>query len=196
MNHDLVESLEDRFYRLAKQWEEDPGVRVASSITLISQHPAYQEIIAMGWDAVPLILGELSIEPGHWFVALYEITGEDPVPEDCHGNMRKMTEYWLAWGKEHEINLPERRLLIMADHAEDRPGENTEEIRKTKYQIVHDWFMDLGLTEEARKLLTVEEALALLSAEALALLSPNPESDPPQLSDDEKYPDCGDIDDT
>lgn len=54
MNYDLTEPeelLEKRFRRLAKQWEEDPDTLVSSSITQISQHPDYQAIVAMGWDA-------------------------------------------------------------------------------------------------------------------------------------------------
>jgi len=102
MNYDWAdgaESLEERFHRLADRWKADPEVFLSSSITKKSQHPDYQAIIAMGWEVVPLILRELAIKPGHWFVALHAITGENPVPEDCHGNLPKMTEHWLAWGK-------------------------------------------------------------------------------------------------
>lgn len=102
MSYDSIvpeESLEERFWRLADRWKADPAVFLSSFITKITQHPDYQAIIAMGPDVVPLILRELVIKPGHWFVALHTITGENPVPDDCRGNLRKMTECWLAWGK-------------------------------------------------------------------------------------------------
>ena len=108
---DDSELLEKRFRRLAKQWEEDPDVLVSSSITQMSQHPDYQAIVAMGWDAVPFILRELTKKPGHWFMALHTITGEDPVPEDCRDDLRKMTDCWLAWGKARDINLPEKEVI-------------------------------------------------------------------------------------
>lgn len=94
---ELPELLADRFYRLADRWKAQPFY----SPWLIEkvQHPDYQAIIAMGWEAVPFILRELTIERDHWFVALRTITGENPVPEDCYGNLPKMTARWLKWGK-------------------------------------------------------------------------------------------------
>ena len=106
MSYDLTdpsESIEDRFYRLVDRWKSDPEVMYSSSISEIIAHPDYQAIIAMGWKVVPLILCELTREPDHWFVALSTITGENPMSEDCRGNLRKMITCWLAWGKEHNL---------------------------------------------------------------------------------------------
>ncbi len=97
------ESLEDRFYRLADRWDADPKVLFSSSIAEITQHPDYQAIIAMGQEVVPLILRELVIKPGHWFVALCEITGENPVPEDYRGNLYMMSVCWITWGMAHKL---------------------------------------------------------------------------------------------
>ena len=58
-------------------------------------------MIALGWPAIPLILSRLMTEPDHWFEALYEITGYDPVPEEAYGNMLAMADAWLRWGREH-----------------------------------------------------------------------------------------------
>jgi hypothetical protein len=41
---------ERRFHKLVEQWREQTGPN--SSMTALGQHPAYQEIIRMGWDAV------------------------------------------------------------------------------------------------------------------------------------------------
>jgi hypothetical protein len=60
-------------------------------------HPAYQQIIGLGPKAVPLIVRSLRNEPDHWFWALKAITGEDPVAVDDRGDLRRMTESWLAW---------------------------------------------------------------------------------------------------
>jgi hypothetical protein len=90
--------LEPRFRSLARRWKQD--TLFCSSTTDMANHPAYREIIAMGWAAVPLILDELRTEPDHWFWALREITGEDPVAPQDRGVLRKMTEAWLRWDAE------------------------------------------------------------------------------------------------
>ncbi len=51
----------------------------------------------MGKAAVPLILDELRTDPRHWFPALQEITGENPVPLEDRGVVRKMAAAWLEW---------------------------------------------------------------------------------------------------
>jgi hypothetical protein len=92
------ESSSARFARLAEEWRR--AVEPISSIRQMVLHPAYQQIIGMGADAVPFILRELQITPDHWFWALNMITGEDPVQEKDRGSLPKMTEDWLSWGKE------------------------------------------------------------------------------------------------
>ena len=62
-------------------------------------HPAYQRIIGMGSDAVPLILRELQKRRGHWFWALHFITGEDPTR--AGDDVDQARDAWLAWGKSH-----------------------------------------------------------------------------------------------
>ena len=92
-----TESLQQTFDALAKRWREE--TKVLSSITMKSMHPAYQRIIGMGPQVLPLILRELDREPDHWFWALTAITGEDPVPPEDAGDIEKMTEAWLRLGR-------------------------------------------------------------------------------------------------
>jgi hypothetical protein len=49
-----TESIAERFDRLAEMWRVDSAFQ--SSIQQIAMHPAYQEIIGMGSEGVPLIL--------------------------------------------------------------------------------------------------------------------------------------------
>jgi hypothetical protein len=58
---------------------------------------AYREIVALGEGAVPLLLREVEARTGHWFRALEEITGEDPVAEDDWGDYEAMRRRWLEW---------------------------------------------------------------------------------------------------
>ena len=78
---------------LAEVWHRETGG--LSSPTEIAQHWAYREIIEMGEDVVPLILGDLRDRGGQWYTALREITGANPVPADARGNARRVKEAWF-----------------------------------------------------------------------------------------------------
>ncbi|MEH2067246.1 MAG: hypothetical protein V7K47_03585 [Nostoc sp.] len=91
--------LKDTFIKLANQWRNE--TKHMSLISDIILHSAYQQIIGMGTDAVPLILEELSREPEHWFWALRSITGDNPIKLEDKGRLKKMAEAWLDWGRQH-----------------------------------------------------------------------------------------------
>jgi len=93
------EELGAVFASLAGTWRRETGM--LSSVTDISMHPAYQQIIGLGPAAVPLILRELQRRPDHWFWALSAITRENPVPPEDAGNVRRMAEAWVAFGRRH-----------------------------------------------------------------------------------------------
>jgi hypothetical protein len=63
-------------------------------------HPAYQMIIGMGPEAVPLLLRELESNVDNWFWALRAITEEDPVPASARGDGEAMAKAWLDWGRD------------------------------------------------------------------------------------------------
>lgn len=86
-----------KFNRLKTSWESETAY--LSSITDMATHPAYQQIIGMGYDAVPLILHEMEKKPNYWFWALISITGEDPVTPEHKGDVEEMTDAWLSWGR-------------------------------------------------------------------------------------------------
>ena len=92
-------SAEQKFQRLAAVWRAETGH--LSSLSQMFNHPAYQEIIAMGPDVVPSLLRDLEKEPDHWFAALWAITGAQPVPPEDRGRVDRMAEAWLRWANEH-----------------------------------------------------------------------------------------------
>ena len=96
-----VPLLEQKFQRLVKQWREE--TLFTSSSTEKVMHPSYQRIIGMGPAAISLVLREMQERGGHWFWALRAITEEDPVNPQDVGHVRKMTEAWLQWGKQHNL---------------------------------------------------------------------------------------------
>ena len=92
-----IESVKEKFERLANQWKEETNL--SSSISEMAMHPAYQKIIGMGKVVIPLILNELSKKPDQWFWALSAITGEEPdLP--YRSRVKDMALAWLRWGKE------------------------------------------------------------------------------------------------
>ena len=93
------EDSAERFSRLVEKWRSETAF--VSSVTDMAMHPAYQEIIGMGNDAVPLILAELERAPDHWFWALKAITGADPVPDEAKGRVEEMARAWLRWARMH-----------------------------------------------------------------------------------------------
>ncbi len=90
-------STEERFHRLAAEWKQQSGYM--SDTRRMAMLPAYQAIIGMGLPVVPLILEELRRAPAPWFWALEAITEANPVPPDVHGDMKRITEAWLDWGR-------------------------------------------------------------------------------------------------
>jgi hypothetical protein len=94
------EGVERKFVRLRNEWKAQRGHHASSA--KLAMHPAYQKIIGMGPDVVPLLLRELASErePDAWFWALRAITEANPVPDEARGDGRAMALAWLEWGKD------------------------------------------------------------------------------------------------
>jgi hypothetical protein len=90
-----VTSLEQRFHFLLSKWKCDTGHLSATR----EQHSAYQEIIKLGDPVVLVILRHIKETSEHFFIALSEITGENPVKPEHRGYLQLMTEDWLEWGR-------------------------------------------------------------------------------------------------
>src|SRR6266851_3711911 len=90
-------TLEERFLHLAADWSESTAH--ISSINDLTSHPSYLKIIQLGWDVVPLLLGDLQKNQRFWFPALNAITKLRPFDPSDAGNGRRMTEAWIQWGK-------------------------------------------------------------------------------------------------
>ena len=92
-----AESVEQKLRRLEAQWKAD--TRFLSDANQIIDHPAFQEIVALGKDVLPFLLKDLEGQASLWVWALPEIAGENPVPASDAGNIRKMSDAWLKWGR-------------------------------------------------------------------------------------------------
>jgi hypothetical protein len=88
----------EKFQRLAAEWHNETAH--LSSLTAMVMHPAYQRIIGMGPDVLPVLFESMRHEPDYWFWALTAITEVDPVVPEDYGDLDKMTETWLQWARE------------------------------------------------------------------------------------------------
>ncbi len=86
------------FNKLVLQWERDTVMH--SSLSVIFSHPAHQQIIAMGKQALPLILLDLQQNSRPWFDALASIIGRDVAEGVDSFTVAKAA--WLRWGKENK----------------------------------------------------------------------------------------------
>ncbi len=94
-------NLEQAFDALADQWRNDTVL--LSSVDKMAMHPAYQRIIGLGPQALPLILRELQARPDHWFWALHAISGDDPVRPGA--TFDEAVDAWLKWGRERYMAM-------------------------------------------------------------------------------------------
>lgn len=95
------EGLKRQFTALAEQWHDETG-HMSSAISF-TQHPAYLRIIGMGPAVVPFILEDLQRTRAHWFTALRLITGANPIRPEDKGNVQRLADAWIAWGRERGL---------------------------------------------------------------------------------------------
>jgi hypothetical protein len=95
-----AESIEQRVARLLARWREETAY--LSSSTRLTEHPAYQELIALGTPALPFLFRDLEqTRDGHLSKALAAMTGARPVPAEDRGQVRSVADAWLQWAKDH-----------------------------------------------------------------------------------------------
>ncbi len=91
----------ERFHRLAAEWKQQAGY--LSNTRQMAMLRPYQAIVGMGLPVVPLILEELKAESHFWYWALEAITDENPIPADVNGDVARMRDAWLNWGREQGL---------------------------------------------------------------------------------------------
>ena len=92
--------IRQKFELLRDQWKKD--TKHCSSFVQICMHPAYQQIIGMGFNVLSLILQDLKEGSGDWFWALFSITGENPVNPENIGVTEKMRNDWLDFARKKQ----------------------------------------------------------------------------------------------
>jgi hypothetical protein len=97
----IDDGLAVAFEELAQVWAAETA-HFSSPIKLM-QHPAYRQIVGLGPAVLPLLLRDLAETHRFWFAALNAITGENPIPDEAAGDVARMTDAWIAWGRERRL---------------------------------------------------------------------------------------------
>lgn len=93
--------LEQRFEEQASLWEAHLDAERASSNPFSKiQHPAFEDIVALGEPAVPLIIERYRNGSAFWGAALARITGIEEHGDGVTGNVKQTRQRWLAWWEE------------------------------------------------------------------------------------------------
>jgi len=88
----------ERFKEFANRWHNETDY--LSSPSSITNNDTYLKIISMGEPVIPLVLQDLQERGGYWYRALRILSDEDPVPPEGRGEVPKMKEAWLNWGRD------------------------------------------------------------------------------------------------
>ena len=83
------------FRKNYSQWLWDS--EIDSFPDCMKEHDSYRAIVARGDRVIPLIAAALRNDPSFIFLALEDITGENPVPEGARGNLSETVRAWLNW---------------------------------------------------------------------------------------------------
>jgi hypothetical protein len=95
---DTQRSLAERFQEQADKWERETAF--LSATPMIVMHESYQAIMSIGPDMVPILLRDMQKTRRQWFWALRHLEpNADPIPSKDHGNVDKMIEAWVEWGR-------------------------------------------------------------------------------------------------
>lgn len=96
-HHKGKRQVRELFERLRAEWAED--TQFSSSLHQAATHPAYQRIVGLGEDALPLIFEQLREDPSpKWFWALRAIVREDKAATS--ETVQDAVEQWLSWAVE------------------------------------------------------------------------------------------------
>ena len=93
--------LSEHVRTLADEWRAATLLMSSPSDTV--SHPAYQAIVHLGPEVVPILLRDLQRDSDFWFAALTEITGENPIHPEQWGDMKAMADAWVRWGRQRNL---------------------------------------------------------------------------------------------
>jgi hypothetical protein len=96
----LEDSARTLFDVKASEWLADTSW--VSSMSVVTAHPAFDDIKRLGDRAVKFTLQRMAGGDVHlqWFPLLHDLAGIDPVQPEARGFVPQMTDAWLQWGRQ------------------------------------------------------------------------------------------------
>jgi hypothetical protein len=92
--------VRQEFEELAQTWYSK--TKYLSVLKEKINNSYYRQIIGMGDKIIPILLEKLQRNPQHWFTALADIARKrNPIKDEDKGNVQRMVEAWLNWGKQN-----------------------------------------------------------------------------------------------
>jgi hypothetical protein len=95
MNMVVISRIKASFNYYYEEWNKE--IKYQSSTDDITNNSFFKKIIDLGSEVIPYIIEVLRDTPSFLIVALYRITGENPVSPDHCGKIKEMTKDWIEW---------------------------------------------------------------------------------------------------
>jgi hypothetical protein len=93
----LENSIKASFNYYYEEWMKE--IKYQSSTDVIADSFFFNKIIDFGDGVVPYIIEALKDTPSFLIIALYKITGENPVKPEHRGRIKEMAGDWIEWWK-------------------------------------------------------------------------------------------------
>jgi hypothetical protein len=91
------------FYAVLRRWRSETAIY--SDPDMITGHPSFSALVKNAEFTAPLIIEELKIRPSLLVWVLDDAFAHKPYPNSSIGNIREMTNAWIAWAENYGRTL-------------------------------------------------------------------------------------------
>lgn len=91
------------FYAVLNRWQSETAF--LSDPEKITAHPSFKALVENAPLVAPLIIDELKSQPSLLVWVLDDAFEDKPYPESEMGNIRAMSEAWIAWAERNGCTL-------------------------------------------------------------------------------------------
>src|SRR5947209_27453 len=100
-----MDIIKSRIEALASEWGEHcHQTWFSSNLSHYLDHPAYRELVALGPEAVPIIMDHYRRDDLPWEFVLQEITGVRMIDDLSAYNPTEVRQRWLDWWADQAQN--------------------------------------------------------------------------------------------
>lgn len=84
---------------MLRRWKSETAIY--SDPNKITSHPSFLAMVKNAELITPLIIAELKIRPSLLVWVLDDAFADKPYPKSATGNIKEMTNAWIAWAEHH-----------------------------------------------------------------------------------------------